>query len=252
MVVGSEVAYVVREIRDRVLAWWADRQEGDGGLEVEKGEVCGAKGEERAFREVLREYFADRGSLVISRRHEPPEWQVFDEQSYQGVAYPTYAFGADVVEVEVDPDTFEVLPRKVTAVCEVGRVLHETLCVGQVEGGTLQAIGWGLMEEVKLEQGRYLNDRLATYIIPTIKDGPAMEVHLLERPWKGGPFGAKGVGELPMDGGAPAAVSAVENATGIEIDAIPATPERLLALSSARRRVRFGPESVAGDEEASK
>jgi CO/xanthine dehydrogenase Mo-binding subunit len=237
-------------MRDRVLKWWADRQEEAGGLEVESGVVKGAKGGERAFREVSREYFADRGPLVISRRHEPPEWQVFDEQTYQGVAYPTYAFGADVVEVEVDPDTFEVLPKRVTAVCEVGRVLHEALCVGQVEGGTLQAVGWALMEEVKLEQGRYLNDRLATYIIPTIKDSPAMEVHLLERPWKGGAFGAKGVGELPMDGGAPAAISAVENATGIEIDAIPATPERLLALLSARRRVRPVPENVADDEEA--
>jgi CO/xanthine dehydrogenase Mo-binding subunit len=97
------------------------------------------------------------------------------------------------------------------------------------------------MEEVKLEAGRYLNDRLATYIIPTIMDSPEMEVHLLERPWNGGAFGAKGVGELPMDGGAPAAVSAVENATGIEIDAIPATPERLLALTSARRQVPTGP-----------
>jgi CO/xanthine dehydrogenase Mo-binding subunit len=139
-----------------------------------------------------------------------------------------------------------VLPRKVTAVCEVGRVLHEKLCIGQVEGGTLQAVAWGLMEEVKLEEGRYLNDRLATYIIPTIRDSPKMEVHLLERPWKGGAFGAKGVGELPMDGGAPAAVSAVENATGIEVDAIPATPERLLALSSAQRRVRSHPEEPEG------
>ena len=250
MVVGSEVAYVVVEMRNRVLAWWADRQQEPPGLEVENGVVCGGKGEDQAFREVSRRYFAERGPLVISRRHEPPEWQVFDEETYQGVAYPTYAFGADVVEVEVDPDTFEVLPKKVTAVCEVGRVLHERLCVGQVEGGTLQAVGWGLMEEVKLEKGRYLNDRLATYIIPTIKDSPAMEVYLLERPWKGGAFGAKGVGELPMDGGAPAAVSAVENATGIEIDAIPATPERLLALSSARRRVRFGRENVEGDEGA--
>ena len=142
----------------------------------------------------------------------------------------------------MDPDTLEVRPKKVTAVCEVGRVLHEKLCIGQVEGGTLQAVAWGLLEEVKLEQGRYLNDRLATYIIPTIRDSPEMEVFLLEKPWQGGAFGAKGVGELPMDGGAPAAVSAVENATGIEIDAIPATPERLLALSSARRRVSAPPE----------
>jgi CO/xanthine dehydrogenase Mo-binding subunit len=85
------------------------------------------------------------------------------------------------------------------------------------------------MEELKLEEGRYLNDRLATYIIPTFKDSPRIEVQLLERPWKGGLMGAKGVGELPMDGGAPAAAAAVENAIGIVVDTIPATPERLFA-----------------------
>ncbi len=242
MVVGGEVAHVVSEIRDRVLAWWSDRQESGAAHTVEDGLVRGEKGQSWPFREVARSYAEAMGPLVVSRQHEPPEWQVFDEETYQGVAYPTYAFGADVVEVEVDPDTLEVSPKKVTAVCEVGRVLHEKLCVGQVEGGTLQAVAWGLMEEVKLEEGRYLNDRLATYIIPTIKDSPEMEVHLLEKPWKGGAFGAKGVGELPMDGGAPAAVSAVENATGIEVDAIPATPERFLALTSARRQVPSEPE----------
>ncbi len=84
------------------------------------------------------------------------------------------------------------------------------------------------MEEVKLQDGRYLNDRLATYIIPTIRDTPQIDVHLLERAWEGGPFGAKGVGELPMDGGAPAAAQAIENATGIPVAEIPATPERLM------------------------
>ena len=92
----------------------------------------------------------------------------------------------------------------VTAVCEVGRAIHPTLCAGQIEGGTLQAVGWALLEEIKLKDGRYLNDRLATYIIPTIRDSPRIDVHLLESAWEGGPFGAKGVGELPMDGGAPA------------------------------------------------
>ena len=251
MVVGSEVAYVVIEIRDRVLAWWSNRQKDGTTPIVKSGVVHGENGKSWSFREVARSYAKAMEPLIVSRRHEPPEWQVFDEETYRGVAYPTYAFGADVVEVEVDPDTLEVLPQKVTAVCEVGRVLHEKLCIGQVEGGTLQAVAWGLMEEVKLEQGRYLNDRLATYIIPTIRDSPEMVVHLLEKPWNGGAFGAKGVGELPMDGGAPAAVSAVENATGIEVDAIPATPERLLALSSAQRRVRshpVEPESEKGTE----
>jgi CO/xanthine dehydrogenase Mo-binding subunit len=194
---------------------------------------------------VARSYVRQHGPLEISRRYEPPEWQQFDEETYQGVAYPTYGWGADVVEVEVDPDTLEVKAQKVIAVCEVGRAIHPILCAGQIEGGTLQAVSWGLMEEIKMEEGRYLNDRLATYIIPTIKDSPEIEVHLLENPYDGGPFGAKGVGELPMDGGAPAAVAAVENATGIWADEVPATPERLAAWQEAGDDVA----RVAGEAE---
>ena len=134
-----------------------------------------------------------------------------------------------MVELSVDPDTLETRLDRATAVCEVGRILHPTLCRGQIEGGTLQALGWALMEEIKVEDGRYLNDRMATYIIPTFKDSPKIDVHLLEKPWRGGLVGAKGVGELPMDGGAPAVAAALENATGIEVDTIPATPERLFA-----------------------
>ena len=113
-------------------------------------------------------------------------------------------------------------------VAEVGKVLHEVQCRGQVEGGILQALGYGLLEEMKLEDGRYLNDRLATYIVPTILDAPRMRVELMEFPWDGAPFGAKGVGELPMDGAAPAVCAAIENALGVGVDRIPATPERIL------------------------
>ena len=86
---------------------------------------------------------------------------------------------------------------------------------------------------MKLEQGRYLNDRLATYIVPTFMDAPSIDVRFLEDPGGYEGFGAKGVGELPMDGGAPAAAAAVENATGIRVDELPVTPERLLIARSS-------------------
>jgi CO/xanthine dehydrogenase Mo-binding subunit len=227
MIVGRVLAEAVAEMVELVLEWWRGAEGIAGELKVKTGLVQGPAGISRSWREVAMTYFEKKGSLEINRRYEPPSWQIFDEETYQGVAYPTYGWGADVVEVEVDPDTLAVKTRKVTAVCEVGKALHPTLCAGQIEGGTLQAVAWGLMEEIKMEDGRYLNDRLATYIIPTIRDSPQIDVHLLECPYDGGPFGAKGVGELPMDGGAPAAVAAVENATGIWSTEIPATPERL-------------------------
>ena len=230
MIVGGAIARAVAELRDRVLARRAAHL-GEDGLAVRDGWIAGPAGPIEPFREAARACFREEGPLPVTVRYQPPEWQAFDETTYQGAAYPTYAWGADVVEVEVDSDTLVVRPVHVTAVCEVGRAIHPTLCAGQIEGGTLQALGWALTEEIKLRDGRYLNDRLATYIIPTILDAPPIDVHLLERGWEGGPFGAKGVGELPMDGGAPAVAQAIENATGLPVAEIPATPERLLALT---------------------
>ena len=233
MVVGGTIALAVEDLVSQLLEWWQRDRSISGKLICSEGVVRGDDGATWTFRDLAQAHLADQGALEITRRHRPPSWQTFDEDSYQGAAYPTYAWGANVVEVEVDPDSLEVRPTEVTAVCEIGKAIHPVLCRGQVEGGTLQALAWGIMEELKVDQGRYLNDRLATYIIPTIKDSPRFRVHLLEDPWEGGPFGAKGVGELPMDGGAPAVTSAIENATGIRVDAIPAVPERLLEWERA-------------------
>ncbi len=119
--------------------------------------------------------------------------------------------------------------RDVVAADDVGRVIHPVLAEGQVEGGTLQAVGYATIEEIKLRDGRYLNDRLATYIIPTALDAPRITTILVEAPFSGAPHGAKGLGELPMDVGAPAVVAAIADATGAWITDLPASPERILA-----------------------
>jgi CO/xanthine dehydrogenase Mo-binding subunit len=121
----------------------------------------------------------------------------------------------------------------VVAVDDIGRVIHQVLAEGQVEGGTLQAIGYATIEEMKVVDGRYLNDRLATYLIPTALDAPRITAILVEAPFSGAPHGAKGVGELPMDVGAPAVVAAIHDATGVWINELPATPERILAALGA-------------------
>ena len=102
-----------------------------------------------------------------------------------------------MAEVDVDLDTGEVHVRCVVSADDVGRVIHPVLAEGQVEGGTLQAVGYATIEEMKLEDGRYLNDRLATYLIPTALDAPRITAILVEEPFSGAPHGAKGVGELP-------------------------------------------------------
>ena len=110
---------------------------------------------------------------------------------------------------------------------EIGRAIHPRLAEGQLEGGIAQALGWGLFEEVVLRDGRMANGQFTNYILPTAVDTPPIDLVLLERPWAHGPFGAKGIGELPMDGGAPAVVNAIADALGVDLDRIPATPERI-------------------------
>ena len=113
---------------------------------------------------------------------------------------------------------------------DIGKAIHPVLAEGQVEGGTLQGVGYATIEEIKLVDGRYLNDRLATYLIPTSLDAPRIESILVEQPFSGAPHGAKGVGELPMDVPAAAVVAAIHDATGAWVHDLPATPERIMAV----------------------
>ena len=134
-----------------------------------------------------------------------------------------------VEKVDVDLDSGEVAVRDVVAADDIGRVIHPVLAEGQVEGGTLQAVGYATIEEMKLRDGRYLNDRLATYLIPTALDAPHIRSILVYDPSSGAPHGAKGVGELPMDVATPAVLDATHDATGVWIRELPATSERILA-----------------------
>ena len=146
---------------------------------------------------------AARARLRVDERFEPYPGVGFDDETYRGDAYPAFGWAACVARVDVDLDTGEVHVRDVVAADDVGKVIHPVLAEGQVEGGTLQAVGYATIEEIKLRDGRYLNDRLATYIIPTALDAPRITTILVEAPFDGAPHGAKGVGELPMDVGAP-------------------------------------------------
>ena len=138
----------------------------------------------------------------------------FDDATYRGDAYPAFGWAACVARSTSTSTRARSHVRDVVAADDVGRVIHPVLAEGQVEGGTLQAVGYATIEEIKLRDGRYLNDRLATYIIPTALDAPRITTILVEAPFAGAPHGAKGVGELPMDVGAPAVVAAIEDATG--------------------------------------
>jgi len=177
-----------------------------------------------------RDYLRRHGPLVITKEYERPQEMSWDDTSYQGDAYGSYGWGCDVVEVEVDRDTWEVRPVAFSTVHEIGKAIHPVLAAGQIEGGSAQGLGYALLEEVVMRDGRMANASLTNYIIPTTLDTPPLAVTMLENPYKHGPFGAKGVGEMPIDGPAPAVVNALRHA-GFDIREIPATPERVMTAA---------------------
>jgi CO/xanthine dehydrogenase Mo-binding subunit len=188
-----------------------------------------------SFLRAARRWLRDRGALRIERTYHTPEHLRWDDAAYRGDAYPVFSYGACAVEVEVDLDTGETRVVHVTSAHDIGRAIHPVLVAGQIEGGVLQGLGWALLEEVRWKEGRVWNAQLTNYIVPTSADAPPMKSMLVENPFPGGPHGAKGVGELPMDSPAPAVLAAIEHATGARLDAVPATPERVLrALAEAR------------------
>jgi CO/xanthine dehydrogenase Mo-binding subunit len=187
------------------------------------------------FARACAEHIIQHGSLRHESEYCAPPGVYWDDELYRGDAYGAYAWAVYVAEVSVDIVTCETRVEDFLALQEVGRVIHPVLAKGQIEGGIAQAIGYALYENVVWNNGSMANGQMTNYIIPTSADVPPMRVIFAEQPYPHGPMGAKGIGELPMDGPAPAIVSAIENATGISLDTLPATPEALAAASACAR-----------------
>jgi CO/xanthine dehydrogenase Mo-binding subunit len=181
------------------------------------------------WQEACRLYVEQYGALKSFSQYKPPPGVHWDDDKYQGDAYGAYAWAVYVAEVTVDMLTYEVRVDDFVAVQEVGKVVHPILAAGQIEGGVAQAIGFTLYENVVWQNGRMINNGMTNYVMPTSADLPPIRVHFEEQPYAYGPAGgAKGIGELPMDGGAPAILSAIEHATGIRFTHVPLMPEALM------------------------
>ncbi len=173
-------------------------------------------------------------SLVGRAKYQKPASIQWDDKTYRGDAYATYSWATYVADVEVDLRTCRVRVTDFVALQEVGRVLNTTLATGQIAGGVVQGIGWALYENVVLEDGAMKNCQMTNYVIPSAGDLPPIRVVFEERPSHWGPGGAKGIGELPMDGPAPAIVNAISRAVTTTINEIPVTPELLLKATEGR------------------
>ena len=185
------------------------------------------------FQDACREHIKRFGPLKALSKYQPPPGVHWDDEKYEGDAYGAFAWAVYVAEVSVDSLTYEAHVDDFIAVQEVGRVINPVLATGQIEGGVAQAIGFTLFENVVWENGRMINNQMTNYIIPTPADIPPIRVYFEENPYAYGPAGAKGIGELPMDGPAPAILNAIENATGVSFNRIPLMPESIMEGSAA-------------------
>ena len=176
-----------------------------------------------------------RGALCVTEEYVLPPNVVWDQQTLSGDAYPTYSWSATAVDVAVDDDTSEVTVERCIQVLDAGRAINPQAVEGQIHGGTLQALGWALWEHVDRPGGAIPSPSLSTTIIPTAMDAPDIEAVIVEVPYAGGPFGAKGIGELPMDAPGAAAANAVEDAVGVPADELPLLPEAIHRLRGGRR-----------------
>ena len=189
------------------------------------------------FFDACDRYRAAKGEVVSLCRYEAPPNIFWDDQKYQGEAYPAFAWAIYVAQVAVDTLTYSAEVEEFWAVQEVGRVLNPVLAGGQIEGGIAQGIGYALYEKVLLQNGHMVNNQMTNYIMPTAADVPPIHVYFEEIPFNYGAYGAKGIGELPHDGPAPAILNAIRDAIGVPFNSIPLLPEDMFAKLAARTSV---------------
>ncbi len=157
-----------------------------------------------------------------------PKTTPLDPQT--GYGKPNFAYGyvAQVAFVAVDTETGQVMVERFVCADDVGKAINPQQVIGQIEGGVVQALGYAVLENWQTQQGHVLTDKLSTYLIPTVLDVPKqLDAIIVEVPDPNGPFGARGMGEMPYLPVAAAVCAAVYNAIGVRFDEFPLTPERV-------------------------
>ncbi len=216
MVVGIVVERAATRLRERIEAWAAD----SGGATLELFEAASAM-------------FEAKGEVAETVQYDPPPGIVWDDETYTGSAYPVFGWACCLVDVAVDMDTYEARVERCVHAVDVGKAINPLIVEGQIEGGTLQALGWALLESVEYAEGRVRNASMTDCIVPTFADAPELETIIVEVPYAFGPHGAKGVGEIPMDGPAAAVADALSKALGGAFDRVPALPEHIQQVVEA-------------------
>jgi CO/xanthine dehydrogenase Mo-binding subunit len=180
------------------------------------------------FKDVVKACAADGIPLFNMAQFNAPARELLDFKTGQGQVFPDFTFGTHAVEVAVDVETGKVDVLKLIACFDVGQAINLLSAEGQLEGGALYGLGYGMMEEIIFDKGITLTPSFAQYLIPTSLDSPDVESIMIESGGGVGPFGAKGLGEPSCVSVAVAFANAVADATGTRIYDLPVTAEKII------------------------
>ncbi len=182
-----------------------------------------------AVERALRKWDDEERPAIATYTYLAPKTSPYDPETGQSTPNFAYGYVAQAVELEVDTETGFVRLLEVVSANDVGKAINPQQIEGQTEGAVVQAAGYALLENFIQENGYVLTSQLSTYLIPTVLDVPdKVKTVILEYPDPNGPWGARGMGEMPYIPLAPAVIAAIHDATGVWFDDFPLTPERLL------------------------
>lgn len=234
---GNSLMLAAAELRPRLLQVATDMLGARSADEVELIDGVAflrtdPQGRQIGFKELAEKLYAYRLMPSAFGWFIAPD-SSYDQKTGQGNAYFVYSYCTNIAEVEVDMETGEFKVTRITSAHDMGKAINPQQVEGQIEGGTLQGLGYATMEEIRHDaNGKMLNNAFATYILPTTEDTPELEPIIVEHAYDKGPYGAKGFGEVPLMGIAPAIANAIYNATGVRIRKLPIKPEKILGLDN--------------------
>lgn len=238
---GNAVLRAVRQAKHKLKAYAARTFSctTPEGIELKEGYI-GVKGD-LSRRMPLGEMVSTarlQGERFISAESFTAQTTSVNMENGQGAPYWPYAFACQAAEVEVDTETGTVRVLKIVAAHDVGKAINPTQAEGQIAGGVAQGLGYALLEQVELKAGKIQNPALSSYLIPTALDVPEIESIIIEETESSGPYGAKGLGEPAMLPVAAAVINAIDDAVGVRITSLPATPEKILAALAEKEPER--------------
>ena len=213
----------------RIIASDSATMENSGSVSASRMTFMSGNAIRGAAEVALKKWKAEERPAIGEFKYLAPRTNQFQPETGYSTPNFAYAFVAQAAEVEVDTETGHIRVKRFVSADDVGQAINPALVEGQVEGAVVQAQGYAVMEDWKMKDGRVLTDQLSTYLIPTIWDIPEkVETVIVEVPDPNGPWGARGLGELPFLTVAPAIGAAIHDATGVWVDEFPFTPERVL------------------------